>query len=97
MDRKHNFFDDLGANIDPAESARLAGIKQAEAEKLDYLIHKTFGQTEEGAELLAKWAETLIMTSTAEPGMDLIEVGIREGQKRFIKGIILTIKRVEGS
>jgi len=37
----------------------------------------------------------LIMTPTVESGIDMAESGIREGQKRFIRGIILTINRVE--
>ena len=35
------------------------------------------------------------MQPTAEGGMDQFEVGIREGQKSFIRAIILTIKKVE--
>jgi hypothetical protein len=36
------------------------------------------------------------MTPTAEEGMDMISVGIREGLKRFLRQIYLTINRVEG-
>jgi hypothetical protein len=41
------------------------------------------------------WKEALILNSTAEPNMGYVEIGINEGQKRFIRQILLTIKRVE--
>ncbi len=91
-----NFFDDLDSGFDPEEAQRQTDDNQAKAEKLDYLIHKVFEQNEEGRELLTIWAETLLMVAGAEAGMDQIDVGIREGYKRFIRNIILTIKRVEG-
>jgi len=91
---KPNFFDDLTTNIDQGEAAQLAGMQEKEHDRLDFLIHAVFSQNKKGAELLEKWKESLIMVSTAEPNMDLIEVGIREGQKRFIKSILLTVKRV---
>lgn len=91
-----NFFDDIGLNLDPEEIKKNQREQQAIGEKIDNLIHRTFKQSDSGEELLALWKETLIMKPTADPGMDMVEVGINEGMKRFIRGILLTIKRVEG-
>lgn len=89
-----NFFDDLGQDIDQKAALKYQQDSKASAEKLDHLIHKIFAQTNEGVELLELWKESLMMVSTAEPNMDSIEIGIREGQKRFIKSLLLTVKRV---
>ena len=69
-------------------------VIQPEGKKLDYLIHKTF-MSESGQELLAKWTKILIMTPTAESGMDSIAIGLNEGTKQFIRNIILTINKVD--
>jgi len=93
--QQYNFYDDLQTGFDPAETLRQQKDGEAESERLDYLIHKVFEQTPEGKELIGKWKEALIMAPTVESGIDMAESGIREGQKRFIRGIILTINRVE--
>ena len=90
-----NFFDNLGDTFDAPEASKELEEHKARGERIDHLIHKLFEQNEEGRELLETWKESLIMQPTADAGMDLLEVGIREGQKRFIKSIILTVKRVE--
>jgi hypothetical protein len=91
----NNFYDDLQTGFDPAEALRQQKDDESGSERLDYLIHKVFEQTPEGKELIGKWKDALIMTPTVESGIDMAESGIREGQKRFIRGIILTINRVE--
>lgn len=89
---EENFFDELGA-----EKATKT-VADAMAEKLDHLVHKAFVQNEAGAELLDIWTMTgLVMSPTAERGMEPLEIGIREGRKSFIRDLILTIKRVEDS
>jgi len=65
------------------------------ANRIDYLVHAVFEQNKHGRELLEIWKESLILTSTADDAMDSIAIGIREGMKRFIRGILLTIRRVE--
>lgn len=90
-----NFFDELGIEVDQEEVRKQRAELQAKAEKIDYLIHAVFEQNEKGKELLAMWKEALILNSTAEPNMGYVEIGINEGQKRFIRQILLTIKRVE--
>ena len=94
-EEERNFFDELDSGMDPKEAARQMLEAQAKSDKLDYLIHRVFEQNEDGKELINIWKESLIMSSTAEGGLDMLEVGIREGLKRFIRGIILTVNRVE--
>ncbi len=86
---ENNPHDDLGKEPDWSEDDKKT------FEKLDYLIHKTFAQTEEGKELLNIWIENLTMSSSANPGDDMLVIGIQEGIKTFIRNIILTIRKVE--
>ena len=90
-----NFFDDLNSGFDLSEALKAQKDSEAKARKLDYLIHRTFEQNESGKDLLEIWKESLLMQPSATGGMDMVDIGIREGQKRFIRGIILTIRRVE--
>lgn len=84
-----DYFNDLGAQPEYTDE------QKAQFNKLDYLIHKTFAQTEDGRELLNLWEDALLLNSTAQPGDDLLSIGINEGQKTFIRNIILTIRKVE--
>lgn len=95
MTETKNFYDDLQSGFDPSEAMKIQKDYEAKAAKLDYLIHRTFEQGESGKELLDYWKTSLVMQPVAEGGLDLIDIGIREGYKRFIRGIILTIERVE--
>jgi hypothetical protein len=64
-------------------------------QKLDYLIHQTFYQNEAGRELLDLWVtNALIKTPTAMVGMSELEIGIAEGQKTFIRNLLLTVDKV---
>jgi len=94
--RDSDFYDQLGG-VNPEEVERQRKALQAAGDQIDYLIHRTFKQSEDGQKLLELWTEGLIMSPTANPGDDILSVGINEGQKRFIRGILLTIKKVEGS
>lgn len=89
-----NFFDKLGF-LDTEETKRLLDEQKVKGDKLDYLIHQTFAQNQSGAELLSLWSNTLMMMPTAQPNMDLIQIGINEGIKEFIRNITLTVKKVE--
>jgi hypothetical protein len=91
-----NAFDDL-YSFDPDEAKAQQAQREEKGKRLDYLIHKVFAQTEEGIELFSMWRESLIMTPTAEAGMDNIDIGIREGMKTFIRKIGITLNRVEES
>jgi len=94
MIEERNFFDDLNP-IKLEEAIKFQKDAEEKGKRIDYLIHKTFSQNENGKELLEIWKESLIMSSTAEEGSDLVAIGIKEGMNRFIRGIILTINRVE--
>lgn len=96
LNKEPNFYDDLLSQMDTKEALRQHAQIKSHGEKIDQLIHKVFAQSEAGAELLSIWKESLIMNATAVSGMDLLGVGINEGQKGFIRGILLTIKRIEG-
>lgn len=95
QDKLNNFFDELSYNVDPAEVLRIQEEQKSERDKLDYLIHRTFEQNKSGKELLLIWEKILIMQPGATPEMNKIEIGIREGYKQFIRGIKLTIAKVE--
>ena len=82
-------FDNLGAQPDWTEDDKV------HFERLDYLYHRVFAETEEGRELLKVWQEQLMMAPSAEPGADLLAIGMAEGIKTFIRNIILTIRKVE--
>ena len=91
----NNFFDNLKFDVDPAEVLRQQDELKAKQDKLDYLIHQTFEQHQPGKELLGLWSEILIMQPGATPEMDKIEIGIREGYKKFIRSIKTTIIKVD--
>lgn len=85
-------FSDLGFD----EAYKQQVITKAAGERIDILINQVFN-TAAGHELLEIWAEALIMKPTAQGGMDLITIGINEGKKEFLRGIINTIKRMDSS
>jgi hypothetical protein len=89
-----NLFDELGA-VDQDAADRQTTENRIKGDKVDYLIHKIFEQTEEGQELIALWKSALDERPGADVGMEYLEIGIIEGYKRFIRHIIRTIKKVE--
>ena len=93
--RQYNPYDEMGIDFDPEELERHKKEQEALYNKIDQLIHMTFAQTEAGAELLELWIESLKMSPGARPGMENIEIGLIEGQKSFIRNIIITIQKVE--
>jgi hypothetical protein len=84
-----NPFDDLGKQPEWSDDDK------KHFERLDYLIHKTFAQSEEGRELLELWKEHLMMSPGCLPTDNDLQVGIREGVKDFIRKIVLTIRKVD--
>lgn len=84
-----DYFNDLGSQPEFTDQ------QKEQFNKLDYLIHRTFAETESGRELLELWEDVLLLNPTAEPGDDLLRIGLSEGQKSFIRNIILTIRKVE--
>ena len=63
--------------------------------KNNHLLHKVFMQNESGKELLAKWKESLMMTPSLEGQSTQFEAGLNEGEKRFIRNLIVAIQTVE--
>ena len=97
-DNKHNNsnpFDDIGLDLDPETIKKHQSEQQSRNERLDFLIHKTFAQTQSGIDLMVLWDESLRMAPGLQPGMCDKEAGIIEGKKSFIRSIILTIRRIE--
>lgn len=84
-----NHFDDIQGEYFQTEHE-----ETAIGQRLDYLIHKVFSQSDDGMELLEHWTSALIMTPTVVPGADQFLAGINEGKKEFIRNILLTIERV---
>lgn len=86
----------MGGISDPKEVARAKAENEQLWNKLEELIHKVFKQNKAGAELLETWKEVLIMRPTVTPCSTQFQAGIAEGNKEFIRNILLTIKKVEG-
>lgn len=91
---QRNFFDDLNP-VEIEDALKQQREAKAQGEKIDYLIHRVFSQNEDGRELLTIWRESLILNPVVIEGCDPASAGIKEGMNRFIRGIILTINRVE--
>ena len=89
------FFESLTPAFDPEQIKAQRDQQAQKHERLDNLIHRTFRQSESGRELLQEWTQALIMSPTAKPGSDMVDIGIEEGKKAFIRGILLTVERVE--
>lgn len=92
---EYNAFDNIAGITDPADVAWQAAIDREKWEKLDHLIHKAFVQNEHGAELLEMWKQALIMVPTVTESATQFQAGMREGEKTFIRNILLTIEKIE--
>ena len=86
----NNFFDNL--EVFPVDSNKK---HDPVWDRIDNLIHQVFAQNEKGAELLAIWQKALIMAPTVTPNSTQFQAGIAEGNKEFIRNILLTIQKVE--
>ena len=64
-------------------------------EENSVLLHRVFKQSTEGAELLAKWKDDLLMIPSVMPHYTAMEAGLMEGAKMFIRNIIIQIESVE--
>lgn len=86
----------MGGIINPEEQKRVDDLNNAMWNKLDHLIHQVFEQSPQGKELLQLWKEALIMAPTVTANSTQFQAGIAEGNKEFIRNILLTINKVEG-
>ena len=64
-------------------------------EKNNILLHKVFVQNQDGADLLNKWRDSLMMIPTINADSTQFGAGIVEGEKTFIRNIITSIQSVE--
>ena len=76
------------------------GIKQTEsliksADQTSEQLHRVFVQNPDGAALLSKWKDSLIMVPVLTAESTQFEAGINEGEKRFIRNLITSIQSVE--
>jgi hypothetical protein len=97
---KFNPFDHLssGVEFDPKKIEQQKKAMEAEYNKLDYMIHKVFAQTDEGKELLDYWmANCIIKRPVLVKGEqhDPYDIGISQGIQDFVRGIYLTCQKVE--
>ena len=92
---EYNPFDDMGGIADPKDVAKQAATDRERWERMDNLIHRVFAQTEDGAALILQWKEALIMTPTVTENSTQFQAGMREGEKSFIRKILLTIENID--
>ena len=76
------------------------GLKQTEdfkrsMDKTAQLYHRVFVQNEDGAECLALWRDSLIMTPTMDGQSTQFAAGLNEGEKRFVRNLINQCQSVE--
>ena len=64
--------------------------------RAEALLKKIFNETPEGRELLDIFKKRLIMIPADRLGADLFNLGKEEGEKQFIRNIIMTIETKEG-
>lgn len=86
----------MGGIASPEDQKRVDDLNNAMWNKLDHLIHQVFEQNPQGKELLILWKEALIMAPTVTANSTQFQAGITEGNKEFIRNILLTINKVEG-
>ena len=87
------FSENNGITASARENFKRA-IEQKHA-RSDFLIKEIFGTSKEGVELLQIWQSRLLLDPVAVDGMDMLEVGIKIGMKRFIIGIAQTIEGIK--
>lgn len=92
-----NGFDAVQGLPDPEEVAKLKIEEEAVLNKMGYLLHQVFVQTELGRELMNQWKETLINMPSFDGNSSQFAAGLNEGEKRFVRNILLSIKQVEDS
>lgn len=64
---------------------------------LDSALLVSVFSTPNGRVLLDRWKDSLIHSPTALPSMDMLTIGINEGQKNFIRSILNAVKLHETS
>jgi len=62
--------------------------------KHDELTHLVFS-TEEGRKLLGEWVDQLVLTTSVNPQSTAYECGLIEGEKNFVRRILLSLHKAE--
>ena len=65
--------------------------KEKELARYQYLVKTVFG-TPEGKELMQVWTDANELISVAQPGMDLLEIGLAQGERDFTRKLKLILK-----
>lgn len=82
---------------DPKEVNELKVGEEAKLNKMSYLLHQVFVQNTQGKELITLWKEVLINTPSFDGNSSQFDAGLNEGEKRFVRNILLLLKQVEDS
>lgn len=75
------------------EANKLAGDQALRESSLVYQVFST----EPGKLLMSKWIKLLMDVPTATTGMDMLTIGLNEGEKRFVRSILQSINLHEKS
>lgn len=92
-----NGFDAITGLSDPVEVAKLKQEEEAKLNKMSYLLHQVFVQNTQGKELMETWRNVLINTPSFDGNSSQFEAGLNEGEKRFVRNILLLLQQVEDS
>lgn len=92
-----NGFDAITGLPDPAETERLQKEEEAKQNKMSYLLHQVFEQNKLGKELMTIWKDGLINMPSLDGNSTQFAAGLNEGEKRFVRNILLLLKQVEDS
>jgi len=88
VNRLSNSFEDfLDGQLDA-----LNGFKQHT--RTDELTHQVF-TTDAGRELLSVWVDQMAMTSSVRPESTAYECGLIEGEKNFVRRLLLSMHKAE--
>lgn len=89
-----NPFDDLQP-FDKKGAQEYAEKQKALGERQAYLEHRVFVQNEDGVKLLELYKEQVLMIEVVAPGIDVGQMGVREGFNGFVRDIIRRTNQVE--
>jgi len=92
-----NGFDEIKGFTDSIEVEKLKIEAEVERNKISYLLHQVFVQNEQGRKLIETWKDTLINTPSFDGNSSQFDAGLNEGEKRFVRNILLLLKQVEDS
>tara|TARA_R110002096_G_scaffold135858_2_gene287947 strand:- start:109 stop:399 length:291 start_codon:yes stop_codon:yes gene_type:complete len=95
VSQEFNGFDAIGGLPDEDEVALLQANAKSEYNQHCELLHQVFEQNPLGKRLLNDWKDMLAMTPSIDSGSTQFEAGLNEGEKRFVRNIIISVKSIE--